>query len=835
MDDRFSTAARGDSFSKEQGDLIVRHIASFLTVSDAASLMSNEERIAPRRSDSWAVGVDMGSASEEEYQGSEDEDGGGTSWEQQLAAPQTPAFISISPGASPSFDYSLDEHHHITHFSDEENRHEELDSNDDDYDAMQEILWERRRRWVQQRLAAAVYSHPGSVRSFCLQAYQSARDIMKERSVKQPIHLTEEPETSIEPLTQSASISHFSRRRTRVKRRKLVSVIAETLLNNVPLSVFIDVLEALGEVALDTTFATYTIVTRSLDALVQGTLHMLGRIWHCISNFNPFHLLEAIVSFQFNAMGKTSEVLASGIQSVATGVGSASSLALHRLSAANLSVTTRVAGGASSSSLRGETTGLRRSRSNATVLNDKLLRKLSTMNDAARVVLYVESEDDTGGLTKQARSKVQRMMHYEVSLRPFVATVQGPSKRQADSPKGSPIQQLSSVASQVHLVAENDRASCTPSSQSPSQSGSNNDSSYSYDSSNNINSPFMYTPQSFPPTPHSRQIVMARGGRFADDVVFLARDRLRLHDSLESENERTREMAKLLREGKRLAVFNARDTANGIELTCGQHIATKAGNMLYCTTRSMVPVFRNCLVYFEMTVLPKSFSNITLQPSMTTLSIGLSTEEMPANALVGAWQGSCGLCTTGQIFAGGEWCTPLDPTVAAYSDGATIGCLVYLDDASAVDTWEGVLVNATVTFNVNGFLVALSPMGAATSNPLSSTSIPTPGNGFPQSDTQGLASSAVSPKLVDSTAERNGCAVFPQTPPTFDGGGQNPITLSIKVPAAEELYPTVTLHSPATSVMSRFSAEDIVASSRETIGAPANATVYAVDGSVIFD
>ena len=45
------------------------------------------------------------------------------------------------------------------------------------------------------------------------------------------------------------------------------------------------------------------------------------------------------------------------------------------------------------------------------------------------------------------------------------------------------------------------------------------------------------------------------------------------------------------------------------------------------------------LVYFEMTVLPRSFSSITLQPSMTTLSIGLSTEEMPVNALVGAWQG----------------------------------------------------------------------------------------------------------------------------------------------------------------------------------------------------
>ena len=163
------------------------------------------------------------------------------------------------------------------------------------------------------------------------------------------------------------------------------------------------------------------------------------------------------------------------------------------------------------------------------------------------------------------------MMHYEVSLRPFVATVQGPSKPRATSP----LSMLQPPSSSCSLPSEgeglcrqpdhSDASPSTPSSPSPCDSNSTNGSSSG--SSNNLKSPFMYTPQSFPPSPHSRQIVMARGGRFADDVVFLARDRLRLHGSLESENERTREMAKLLREGKRLAVFNARDVTNGIELT----------------------------------------------------------------------------------------------------------------------------------------------------------------------------------------------------------------------------------------------------------------------------
>jgi hypothetical protein len=45
----------------------------------------------------------------------------------------------------------------------------------------------------------------------------------------------------------------------------------------------------------------------------------------------------------------------------------------------------------------------------------------------------------------------------------------------------------------------------------------------------------------------------------------------------------------------------------------------------------------------------------------------------------------------------------------------------------------------------------------------------------------------------------------------------------------------LTLHSHATQVMCRFSAEDVVATSRTIIGAPEVATVYAVDGSVLFD
>ena len=188
---------------------------------------------------------------------------------------------------------------------------------------------------------------------------------------------------------------------------------------------------------------------------------------------------------------------------------------------------------------------------------------------------------------------------------------------------------------------------------------------------------------------------------------------------------------------------------------------------------------------------------------------------MPNNTLVGAWQGSCGLCTTGQILVAGQWCTPVNPTLAAFADGATVGCLVCLDDESAVDTWEGLLVTATVTFNVNGVRcspmvppAAVLPFGQQTVLPKKDPeTVPTPENG-------------------EKAPVKSGPPVNLDPPPSPD--------LPLLVPAAEELYPTVTLHSPATSVLCRFSGEDILANSREAIGAPPEACVYAVDGSVIF-
>ena len=407
-----------------------------------------------------------------------------------------------------------------------------------------------------------------------------------------------------------------------------------------------------------------------------------------------------------------------------------------------------------------------------------MFRKLSKINPAAKVVKYVERDDEV--LTKQAKKRVQRMMHYSVPLRPFVATVEVPNHIRKPPLRGVNHQQG------LHQFGNKDMGT------GGNQTGFNYFDYHQHfiserslcDTDDESDNSFMCTPQSFPPTPSSRAHVLARGTRFAEDVVFLARDQLRVEEGLDSKHEQTRVMAKALREGKRLAVFNASDVGGGINLSCGQHCASKSGNDLYSTARGMIPVLRNSFVYFEMTVSTPPLLSMVLHHA--SLSIGLSTLEMPLNALVGAWKGSVGICSTGQILAGSQWCSPMNPKT--YGSNCTIGYLVYLDDDSAFETWDGVVCTANVVFNVDGQVII----------PLS-----------PESTNNNLG------KDIDKS--------------------QYSPVIPIFVPREEELFPTLTLHSSQTEVLCRFCAEDILATSRSAIGAPPGDTVYAVDGSVLFD
>mmetsp|Transcript_18759 Transcript_18759/g.27731 ORF Transcript_18759/g.27731 Transcript_18759/m.27731 type:complete len:697 (+) Transcript_18759:410-2500(+) len=663
---------------------IVCHIASFLSLTDAASL---------------------GGGTQEGSDGKTVENV--SSWASLLIeTPETPGLMALSPDEFTGIGFD-----------------DNVGQTDEEASLLQKRIQDRQRRLVTQKLATAVLSHPDSLRSFCSKAHQAATEIQREREARLRQH---PPETLREP----------GQRTFRLK--SLLKFLYNTIFENVPISVSLHLLNAIQQTILDTAIAAATLTLDSINSLIDAVVGLLRLIWRSVCQVQ---------------LSSASEVLVSGIQSVATSVGSA---AFHRFSS-------RGDNGVGNGGIH--TMMMARNALNpmgfisdvdhhaVAASNQRLIEKLSAVNAASRVVAYQERREDEA-LTRKAKKRVQRMMHYDVSLRPFMATVRLPS----------------------------------------SENRTMQDESDDDDESSSSHSPLLYTPKSFPPTPASRSLVMARGSQFSDDVVFLARDKLRIEDGLDSSNERTRAMAHALQQASRLAVFNAADVGSGVVLTCGQHVATKIGTtLMYCSTRSMVPVLRNCYAYFEMVVLPSIVqrapppppcsNNIMLQQSSTSLSIGLSTLEMPLNTLAGAWKGSVGFCTTGQILAGGQWFSPNLTNPNQYGENTTVGCLVCLDDNTAFETWDGVMVMASITFNINGQVVS-PPMG---------------------------------------------------TPPS-DADAANPRkTLSLLVPMEEELFPTLTLHSPETQVMCRFSSGDITATSRDQIGAPPGVFVYAVDGSTLFE
>lgn len=753
----------------EESESIVRSIASFLTLSDVASLSAapfdNENDGMESPTDSWAVGIELGSLEDD--------------W--TIEAPPTPALVAISPGATPA--------HILEHggTSVEDLAYE-------DQEEMENVLHERRRSWAQQKLTDAIFAHPRSLRSFCVEAYSAAQGIRarQEARLREFQANRQDPELAVEPI-----IGFKRKRQDEGLKERLITELVNLVFHNVPLSVLLDVVETTGHVSLDTSFACFTLSRNSINALISAVTRLVQSIWHGITNFNPFELVQTIISLQFNAMGKTSEAIVSGIQSVATGVGSASSHALHRLSGGNL------AGhqSGSASSLMGE--GLFQRKPSRTKVNTKLLKKLSDINDAARLVAYQETSDDTGGLSRQGLSRVHRTMHYPVSLRPFVATVEA----SRDAHTGMP--QLDDIDAGINVDGgrQDENGSMGPRAVSfesvaglPSPEDGLDD-----------NSPFISTPQSFPATPRSRENCITMWSHQVDDHIFEARDKLRVYHGTESSEERTRGMANLLKGEKRLAIFDDTDISHGIELSCGKHVARKTGTFLFCSVRSEVAILRNSYVYFEITVLPGGLSNPAAPSSMVTLSVGLATGEMPSDRLVGTWPGSVGLFSTGQIQASGQSYKLSESGAGAFGEGATVGCLAFIDEELAYETWDGVMEPARVVLTVNGRKV-----------------IPT---------LDGTSGTTVNPTLAQ--AIRDSSSEEEKEDDEDDISTRNPSvqepSLQIDVPASEDLYPTVTLHSPATTVMSRFSAEDIGARSREETGAPSGATVYAVDGSVLFD
>ena len=89
-----------------------------------------------------------------------------------------------------------------------------------------------------------------------------------------------------------------------------------------------------------------------------------------------------------------------------------------------------------------------------------MFRKLKKVDSAAKVIKYIEGDDEV--LTKHAKKRVQKMMHYRVPLRPFVATIEVPTHK-GNTKKKNGIRESSGSSSRkiakASSVDENDSSS----------------------------------------------------------------------------------------------------------------------------------------------------------------------------------------------------------------------------------------------------------------------------------------------------------------------------------------------------------------------------------------
>ncbi|CAM9373618.1 unnamed protein product [Ectocarpus fasciculatus] len=534
-------------------------------------------------------------------------------------------------------------------------------------------------------------------------------------------------------------------------------------------------------------------------------------------------------------------------------------------------------------------------------------RRLDRVNRTASLVSYEERAESAVPRAKAQR--VRRRMHYAMSLQCFQATVTKDGQHSAGA-----------------------------------GSDANGDDDDDADDGGRVSaeggsSAFMCTPQSFPPTPVSRAHVMARTSQFSDDVLFLARDHLRLGENLKpGVDETTRATADFLRRQQRLAVLDGNDACEGIVLTCGHHRATKVGPSLYSSARAMVPVLRNRHVYFQVSCVREG-------PLAPSIGVGLSTPEMPLSTLVGAFSNSVGFCSTGQILMSSRWYgEPGEFAMRKAGMMTTVGVLVYLDGSRPFRSWDGDMVRALVSFSVDGRLVrvATGPAGPAQAplpagggggggggvpkaamllrqqqqqpppplvygpqplpqqqpglmSPMVALPPPQPqqqasatfaasaaaagpgggagGGGVQQEHGKEACLSPVAPGCLPPVEEVApweaaaagaaaatsgsrlirkggggrgggvGAASGAAAPAVGIGRGggtmlpaavpETSAALGLALPKDRDLFPTVTIHSPNTEILCRFCAEDLLGVTRENMGAPPGAPVYALDGSLI--
>ena len=382
------------------------------------------------------------------------------------------------------------------------------------------------------------------------------------------------------------------------------------------------------------------------------------------------------------------------------------------------------------------------------------------------VISYREHHD--AGLTMSMRKRIQRSMHHDLSLRPFDATIK------LVPPESGGLLESGDVDFEKYEdeIAEHEIGKTT------------------------------CTPQSFPASPCMRSAVLADYSSFTEDILFRARDELRVdyeHDYR-----------------PRLATFNPNDSHDEIKLSCGSHCASKEGTGLYRSVRAALPIPEGVLVYFEMNIMEgaarhrDSVSSIEFADDVNgtedaedelSVCVGLSMRSVPLNALVGSVGHSISFHSSGHLLQGSVW----SPAVLAPTPSSA--------SASA----------ATCSSDTT------SPKDAPRSK--SSNQESTASAAFGCGSTIGVCV-----RLHDSHKK----GMWLVKPHFFIDGrlvrpaGDAASPAEMHIPWGAEIFPTLSLYTPRVRVFGHFAAGDVLYAQRKYLSPVAGCEpVFSLDGGIL--
>ena len=330
----------------------------------------------------------------------------------------------------------------------------------------------------------------------------------------------------------------------------------------------------------------------------------------------------------------------------------------------------------------------------------------------------------------------------------------------------------------------------------------------------------LYTPSSFPSTPFSLARVMSRSSDRTEDVMFAARDKLRLQESHRSTDLVSRAIAAEAARRRAVAAFDPTFVCQGLLLSSGNHCAQKEGRGLCASCRATVAVLPETFIYFEFSVM------ISSERESPVLAVGLAPPDCPLNVMVGSWPQSLGLYSDGSLLVGSKWSK--NTSGISICAGSTIGILSRLSSppnaqkqkedevASSSDDSEEE-EDVYVQSNPLQLLFAFGRLFGA-----KSTGSPPVNNENRSRSQERWAVNSDQPFFAFNI---NGTEV------RFSDNVEKSIQNELKM--YPPLYPTVSVLSEQTKVWCRFDQQDIVYRSRRAIGAPAGVRVYCLDGSVL--